>query len=74
MQRRLKSLEDKTGMGKQIPDSIILHFVSPGPDGPIDSGRGSATILAGTNKGLQFYRKRDETVEAFEARVAALVN
>lgn len=74
MRRRVSSLEKQAGTKAPVPESITLQFAVPGPDGPVETGYATATILVGPNKGLQLYRDPGETKEAFEHRVQDLVN
>ena len=69
MERRLKCLEKKSGGNLLTVSAIIRKFVSPGPDGPVDSGHAIATILVGPNRGSRLDRQEGETMEAFEQRI-----
>jgi len=69
IERRLKAIEVKSGTAGPTVAAIIRSFVRPGLDGPEDSGAAFATILTGSNKGLQLTRIEDETKEAFLQRV-----
>jgi hypothetical protein len=71
---RLKTLERKLGLNQTTVDTIVLTFVSPGPNGPVDSGHATAHICVGPNKGVKLYREPSETKDAFEQRVQDLVN
>ena len=68
---RLKTLERKSGLNQTTVDTIVLTFVSPGPNGPVDSGHATAHICVGPNEGLKLYREPGEAMEAFEQRVEA---
>ncbi len=69
MERRVKSLEVRQGVGQPSVAVIIRSLVRPGPDGPEDTGSIAATIVSGPNKGLWLSRGDDEPEASFRQRV-----
>ena len=70
-ENRLKTLERKLGLNQTTVDTIVLTFVSPRRNCPVDSGHATVHICVGPNKGLKLYREPGEGMEAFEQRVEA---
>lgn len=60
--RRLAVLESKAGLGQDTIEVIIRTFVSPGPNGPVES---EPRALVSLTHGWRIERSDGETKEAF---------
>lgn len=71
LKRRVLRLEKKLGAYEPMHDMIVIAYVTPGPNGPVNRRPYSALILKGQNAGTKLIRGEDESAEAFEARCDA---
>lgn len=62
LDRRVCALEQRTKPGHQF-DAIVVHFVKPGPDGPIDVEPVGYASMDRNEPGRRWMREDGETIE-----------
>ena len=62
IERRISALEQRNKPGHQF-DAIVVHFVRPGPDGPIDVETVGYASMGRGEPGRRWLREDGETID-----------